>query len=92
MPFTAPNWPRLPRPIRNRRNRHRRLRAFGVQHVAEARRPPLAEIHGRAVLGLHAVHFARVPSVELLLTTQIAASGMLALKPRIVASRVVSSL
>ena len=31
MPFTAPNWPRLPRPIRNRRQRQSRLRAFGVQ-------------------------------------------------------------
>ena len=31
MPYTAPNWPRLPRPIRNRRKRQTRLRAFGVQ-------------------------------------------------------------
>ena len=31
MPFTAPNWPRLPRPIRNRPKRQARLRAFGVQ-------------------------------------------------------------
>ena len=31
MPFTAPNCPRLPRPIRNRPKRQARLRAFGVQ-------------------------------------------------------------
>ena len=31
MPYTAPNWPRLPRPIRNRPKRQARLRAFGVQ-------------------------------------------------------------
>ena len=62
MPYTAPNWPRLPRPIRNRPKRQARLRAFGVQFFFGA-------ILGSALgLGFWAIRFSadKSPAVCLL--------------------------